>query len=173
VCNEGRTIGADARSNRRERNHAVTADNPYFRKRCHAFETPDCAAIAPKSVSARTALLNRGRSGHARRTSGAEDRPPQAPCKPFQRDASEMRIARRIEARRPHGNRGVAGCDGQDAAVAVRSKRPVSSSSTPTTEVLVSDCERTRHKGKSGNFPTVDSTALTWPSLTGDANAAQ
>ena len=45
-----------------------------------------------------------------------KDRPPEPLCEPFQRDASEMRIARCVEARRPHGNRGFAGCDGQDAA---------------------------------------------------------
>src|ERR1700722_16608534 len=48
--------------------------------------------------------------------SAAEDRPPEPPCEPFQRYASEMRIARRIEARRPYCNRGLAGCDSQVAA---------------------------------------------------------
>src|ERR1700722_13271400 len=36
--------------------------------------------------------------------SGAEDCPPEPLGEPFQSEASEMRIARCVEARRPHGN---------------------------------------------------------------------
>src|ERR1700722_10946933 len=65
---------------------------------------------APQTTRERALTLRH--LGRPRRTSGAEDRPPEPPCEPFQRDAPEMRIARRVEARRPHGNRGLAGCDG-------------------------------------------------------------
>jgi hypothetical protein len=34
----------------------------------------------------------------------------------LQRDAAEVRIARCVEARRPYGDGGFAGCDGEDAA---------------------------------------------------------